>query len=375
DHALLWLMHHAISDNWSLAVLMREVLVLYAALRRGEAPALEPLAIEYADYAAWQRSPAVLAGRSHQLAYWVERLRGLQRLNLPTDFARPAHPSFRGASVSADLPLPLREALRGFCGRHRATPFFVLLAVFKLMLSRQSGSTDIAIGTPVANRHHLATEQLVGTLVNTLVMRTDLSGDPDFTQLVQRVRNTALEAFEHQDAPFDELVEALGQDRVAQPEGIVRVLFNVLNAPLGRHAPVEFDYETFDLDRTAAQFDLSVHVDTGFSHRIHLEYATDLYAPATARRLLENYLALVTQVLAQPALPLSGFGMLAPAQLALLRDEWNGTARALPPDLLVHRHLRTADASLRDRVAVVDATGRDMRYGELESRANALARA
>lgn len=375
DHVFLWLMHHAITDNWSMAVLMREMLALYSALRDGREPRLAPMPIEYADYAVWQRSPQMVLQRQRQMDYWLDRLRGLEPMSLPIDFARPQQGAYRGAKVSAALPLRLREAVRDFCSRHSVTPFVMLLAAFKLMLSRQAGTTDIAVGTPIANRHHLATEQLVGTLVNTLVMRTDLSGDPGFLQLVRRVRDTALEAYANQDAPYDELVEALGQGGMTQSEGLVRVLFNVLNAPVGGLEPVDFSYEEFEHERTASQFDFSIHIDTEFAHRIHLEYSTELYAGVTAERMLENFIALIEQVLADPERPLSAYSVVAPAQLALLRNNWNATQMPLPEQPVLHRHLRTASEAWRDKVAVVDASGREMSYGELEAQSNMLARA
>ena len=374
DHVLLWVMHHAIADNWSFAVLMREALAAYAAWQAGRTPQLAPIPVEYADYAAWQRSPAAVAQRQPQLAYWRARLARLAPLDLPTDFARPQRPSFRGARVSAALPVGLRSAVRAYCARASVTPFVVLLAAFKLMLTRQARSTDIAVGTPVANRHRFAAEHLVGTLVNTLVMRTDLSGDPSFDGLVQRVRETALQAYAHQEAPFDELVESLGHDRSLHPEGLVRVLFNVLNAPLGRLDHAGLEVEEFPFERTTAQFDLSVHIDTEFTHRIHLEYASDLYAPATAERMLENYLALLERLLARPAAPLSAMAIVAPAQRAFLREGWNATQAALPPEPTVHRYLASATVA-PETVAAVDSAGLRLSYGELAARSNALARA
>ncbi|MDM0109354.1 amino acid adenylation domain-containing protein [Variovorax sp. J22R24] len=375
DHVFFWLMHHAIADNWSMAVLMREMLALYSAWRGGREPRLATLPVEYADYAVWQRSPETRQQRQRQMAYWVERLRGLRPLSLPTDFVRPPHPASHGARVSAALPLRLRDRVRTFCSRHSVTPFVVLLAAFKVMLARQADRTDIAVGTPIANRHHLATEQLVGTLVNTLVMRTDLSGDPSFLQLMRRVRDTALGAYANQDAPYDELVEALGQGGMTQPDGLVRVLFNVLNAPVSGLEPVDFSYEDFEHEHTASQFDFSIHIDTEFAHRIRLEYSTELYASVTAERMLENFIAVIEQVLAEPERRLSAYSVVAPAQLALLRNIWNGTQLQLPVQQVLHRHLRTASEALRDRVAVVDASGRQMRYGELEAQSNVLARA
>jgi amino acid adenylation domain-containing protein len=375
DHVLLWVMHHSIADNWSCAVLMREALTAYGAWAAGGAPVLDPIPVEYADYAVWQRSAGSVAQRRPQMDYWIGRLRDLGPLDLPTDFARPARPSFRGARVSASLTVRLRSAVRAFCARESVTPFVVLLAAFKLLLARQARSTDIAVGTPVANRHRFAAEHLVGTLVNTLVMRTDLSGDPAFVELAQRVRQTAVQAYAHQEAPFDELIEALGRERAAHPEGLVRVLFNVLNAPLGQLDYAGLEVEEFPFERTTAQFDLSVHIDTEFAHRIHFEYSTDLYARASIERMLENYLALLDQVLAQPAQPLSAFAMVSPAQLAFLRHGWNATQVALPAEPTVHRCLKTWQTDRCNAVAVIDADGNSLRYGELESRSNALARA
>ncbi|MGO4390645.1 amino acid adenylation domain-containing protein [Variovorax sp. M-6] len=375
EHVLFWLLHHAIIDNWAGALLMRETLAAYGALAAGRKPESAPLAIDYADYAAWQRRPESVEARRPHLAYWIERLRGLPELDLPTDFPRPAKASFKGARVSADLPLRLREAMREFGGREAVTPFVVYLSAFALMLSRQARSEDVAVGVPIANRHRFAAEQLVGTLVNTLVMRTDLAGDPSFTQLVHRVRRNALEAYAHQEAPFDELIDALGHDRTLRPEGPVRVLFNVLNAPVGKPELFGLQVDEFDFERTAAQFDLSMHIDTEFSQRIHLEYATDLYSAVSAARMLENYLALVEQLLAQPERHLSAHGMLSPAQMSLLRHGWNGTKAPLPGQLLVHRYLDLGAPEIRARVAVIDAESEEaLSYGEIETRSNMLAR-
>lgn len=375
DHALMWVMHHAIADNWSFTVLMREALDAYTAWRSGGTPDPAPVPIEYADYAAWQRSPAAIAQRKPQMDYWRQRLADLSPLDLPTDFPRPARPSFRGGRVSATLSPSLRNAVRAFCSRESVTPFVVLLAVFKLMLARQARGTDIAVGTPVANRHRFSAEHLVGTLVNTLVMRTDLSGDPTFAELVRRVRGTAVDAYAHQEAPFDELVETLGHDRAVHPEGLVRVLFNVLNAPLGRLDHAGLDLEEFVFDRSTAQFDLSVHIDTEFTHRVHFEYATDLYDGATVERMRDNYLSLLEAALTKPSQPLSAFAVVAPAQTALLRETWNATQVPLPAKLTVHRYLPIADSARHDDIALTDADGRTLRYGELEARSNTLAHA
>ena len=373
DHALLWVQHHAITDNWSMTVLVRELLLCEAAWLDGRTPQLPPLALHYADHAVHQHAPAEVARRAAQRSHWLTRLAGLQPLQLPTDFPRPVRPSFRGGKVSAPLSPALQAALRSAAVRAQATPFVVLLAAFQLLLSRQAGVSDIAVGVPVANRHTLAAESLVGTLVNTLVLRTDLSGDPAVGELLQRVRRTALDAFDHQDMPFDELVEALGQDHAQPPDGLVRVLFNVVNAPLGPLPAVPLRYEEFELDRVAAQFDLSLHVDTEFGHRLHIEYATDLFAPASAQRLLDNYLVLLDGLLgADDARPISALDGVSPAERARVAS-WQGATLPLPAQPLVHAHLQVGARARRDEVALVDAAGRQLRFGALEARANALA--
>lgn len=372
DHVLLWVLHHTIADNWALAVLSRDALQTYSALLQGRYADLPPLPIQYADYAAWQRSASATAAREVHLAYWMQRLQGLTDLPLPTDFPRPAQPSFAGKTVVAPLPPALQQALRTHSARLGVTPFMLLLASFNVLLARLCRSTDIALGTPIANRHHAATEQLVGTLVNTLVMRNTVDINVSFDTLVQQVRDTALAAYAHQDAPFDELVERLAALRADHPQGLVRVLFNVLNAPLGQRASVPFRYEAFDFPRVAAQFDLSLHVDTEFSHHVQLEVAAELFSDATAQRLLESYLQLTAQLLAHPERPVGAHPLLTPAQHALLA-QWNATATAYPTQCNLPQYLQLDAAAKRDRIALTDAQGRTLRYAELHARALAIA--
>ncbi len=376
EQVLFWVFHHAIADNWALAVLSRETLQIYAALLQGcTDPAdmgLAPLRTQYADYAAWQRSAPVSAARESHLQAWLQKLEGLADLPLPTDYPRPTQPSFLGHTLYTPLSEPLQRALQSYGARHGVTPFMVLLASFNVLLARLSSRTDIAVGTPIANRHHAATEQLVGTLVNTLVMRNTVEPQATFDQLMQQVRATALHAYAHQDAPFDELVERLGAQRADHPQDLVRVLFNVLNAPAGQLADVPFTYEAFDFDRVAAQFDLSIHVDTEFTHRIQLEYATDLFSLDTAQRLLDSYVFLTGQLLAQPALPVSSHALVTPAQRAVL-GEWNATPQPLTAPLTLPAALQLNAPDRRDRLALTDALGHTLRYGELHARALGIA--
>ncbi|CQR31068.1 putative AMP-dependent synthetase / ligase [Thiomonas arsenitoxydans] len=376
EHVLLWVLHHTISDNWAISVLTRDALKIYSRLHQGQTDpskmGLPELTTQYSDYAIEQRSPRAAEARQAHMAYWVEQLQGLTDLLLPTDFPRPSEPSFRGRTLHAQLSESLIQALRHIGVSHGATPFMLLLASFNVLLARLSRSTDIAVGTPIANRHHAATEQLVGTLVNTLVMRNTVEPQATFDQLVQQVRDTALTAYAHQDAPFDELVERLEAQRADQPQGLVRVLFNVLNAPIGQLADVPFTYEVFDFDRVSAQFDLSIHVDTEFSRHIQLEYSTDLFSLDTAQRLLDSYVFLTEQLLAQPALPVSSHALVTPAQRAVL-DQWNTTPQPLTAPLTLPAALQLDAPDRRDHLALTDALGHTLRYGELHARALGIA--
>ncbi|MGA8009072.1 MAG: amino acid adenylation domain-containing protein [Thiomonas sp.] len=376
EHVLFWVLHHAIADNWALAVLWRDIMQLYAGLLRGKTDAadmgLAPLHIQYADYAVWQRSATVAAAREPHLDYWTHRLRGLTDLSLPTDFPRPAQPSFIGRTLHANLPEPTQRSLHAYCARHGATPFMLLLASFNVLLARITRSADIAIGTPIANRQHAATEQLVGTLVNTLVMRNTVELSASFDQFMQQVRKSALDAYAHQDAPLDELVERLNADRADHPQGLVRVLFNMLNAPIGTLADVPFTFEAFDFDRVAAQFDLSIDVDTEFTRRISLEYTTDLFSAESAQRLLDSYVFLTEQLLAQPGVPLSAHALVTPQQRALL-DQWNATQAGFPAHSTLPQYLHLDAADNRDRTAVTDTQGNSLRYGDLHARALGIA--
>ncbi len=376
EHVLLWVFHHAIADNWALTVLSRDAMQIYAGLLQGKTDpgdmGLPPLTVQYTDYAAWQRGEAATAAREGHLDYWTHRLQGLTDLLLPTDFPRPAQPSFAGRTLHIALPDSLQHALRHHCARLGVTPFMLLLASFNVLLARITRSTDIAVGTPIANRHHAATEQLVGTLVNTLVMRNTVEASASFDQLMQQVRQTALDAYAHQDAPFDELVERLQAQRADTPQGLVRVLFNVLNAPIGKLADVPFTYEVFDFNRSAAQFDLSIHIDTEFSHHIQLEYATELFSAETAQRLLDSYVFLTEQLLAQPDLPLSAHALLTLPQRALLA-QWNATQADAPAHRTLPQYLQLDAADKRDRVALTDAHGLHLLYDELHARALGIA--
>ncbi|HWP20996.1 MAG TPA: amino acid adenylation domain-containing protein [Burkholderiaceae bacterium] len=371
DHVLMWLMHHAISDQWSGTVLLRELAALY---RPGNEPPppLPSLEVEYADYAAWQRGHFASQTLAPQLDYWRRQLADMEPLSLPTDRPRPQQPSLRGAHAIAGLPRPVLSALGSVSSRHGATPFMTLLACFQLLLARYCGQDDVAVGTPIANRTRFASEHLVGTLVNTLVMRTSVSGDPTFAELLKRVRATAVDAYTHQDLPFDYLVEALQGTRHGVQALDIGVLFNVLNAPVDDVRLEGIEHSPFEVDRGAAQFDLSLHIDTEVTHKAYLEYATDLFDADTAQRLLDNYLGLLEQVLADADLPVSRYRLAGHGDLELLQ-RWNDTAAPYPRDATIHDLVAQQVRGSPAASAVIQGA-RELTYGELDSQANRLAR-
>ena len=234
DHGLLVTLHHIVTDGWSLGVFIRELSALYQAFSTGRPSPLAGLPIQYADFAAWQRGwlqGAVLEG---QLGYWQEQLAGAPSLlELPTDRPRPAVQSSRGASAVFTLEAELTQGLKALSQRAGVTLFMTLLGAFMVLLARYSRQEDIVVGSPTANRTHSQTEGLIGFFVNTLVLRADLSGDPPFEELMGRVRRVALEAYAHQEVPFERVVEALQPERTLSHSPLFQVLFALQTAPVG----------------------------------------------------------------------------------------------------------------------------------------------
>ena len=373
-HLLGLVMHHVVCDDWSFGVLLRELSEAYAAHRAKRPPGFAGRTVEFADYAAWQREQFGPETLHAQWLYWQRRLDGLQPLGLLPDHGVPGPRSSRGANVVRPFPPALIDRVRRLSRELAASPFMTLLAAFVWQLSRHAAQDDVAVGTPIANRTSLESEQLVGTLVNTLVLRTDAGGDPSFAELVARVRDAALGAYAHQDLPFDYLVERLRQHPAGAPFGDLKVLFNVLNTPWDA---VRFDGLAARLepnDRTAAQFDLALHVDLDISREIGVTVATDLYTIDTANRLLDRYLDLLGQALDDPGLPMSRLRLAGASELAQIA-RWNATDTDddRGPRALVHELLREQAQRSADAPALV-CGGRTLSHAALDAASNRLAR-
>lgn len=373
DHVLMLTMHHIIGDQWSFGIIGYEFAVFYNAFCRGDVPSERPIPLQYADYAVWQRRCLTDDWLGAQAAYWQKKLEGLSKLSLPTDHPRPAIQTFNGAHCMLELPASLIERLKQFSSEHNATVFMTLLTCFQILLSRYSGQPDIAVGSPIANRTQSAVESIIGSFVNTLVLRTDLSGNPTFLEVMARVRSTALEAYANQDFPFDKLVENMHSSRDHSSAPLVQVLFNVPNAPIGEINVQGLSWVPFEVETQAAQFDLSLTVETEFSRKAYLTFNTDLFEPQTAQRMLEQYRVLLQSALANPQSKLSELPTLTVPERRQILQDWNHTQRTYPrsecfPQLFEAQVEQTPEA-------VALSMGQKMlRYGELNAQANKLAR-
>ncbi|HVS00085.1 MAG TPA: amino acid adenylation domain-containing protein, partial [Thermoanaerobaculia bacterium] len=367
DHILLMTLHHIVSDGWSLGVLLREVAALHAGVPLPELP------VQYADFAVWQRR--WLQGRvlEAQLAYWKRQLAGAPRvLELPADRPRPAVQTYRGASRGLVLPPHLSTTVYGLCRCEGATPFMVLLAAWAALLGRHAGQEDVLVGTPIAGRNRQEIEGLIGFFINTLVLRVDLSEALDFSTLLGRVRQTALEAYDHQDLPFERLVEDLVPERDLAHSPLFQVLFGLQNAA-GRNLSLPgLTLTPLARDNGMAKFDLTLSLQEGpAGFEGAFTYNTDLFDGSTAARLLDRFQILLAAV-EDLSLPLAELPWLTVAERHQALLEWNDTARLYVPGVCLHELVARQAGRTPDAVAVVFA-GRELSYGELERRANRLA--
>jgi amino acid adenylation domain-containing protein len=322
EAVLLIVMHHIIGDQWSFAALGQELAYHYNAAKVGTEVPVPALPIQYADYAAWHRTWFSGERQARELAYWLHRLEGLEPLSLNTDFPRPGQHSFQGASLRLPLAPSHIASLRALGAANGTSLSMVLIAALNVLLMRHTGKTDIAIGVPIANRHQLASENLIGTFVNTLVFRTDLGGSPDFKTVLSRVREVALEAFAHQDMPFEVLVRKLGTRSDPGMQPLFSVMFNMVNT-LARDCVFDgMTWSRLDFDRASAQFDLTVIADAVYDGSIVLEYATDLFEPETVRRMGEHLLRILHAAVDTLDHPVTTLPMLSDSELSLL-NAWS----------------------------------------------------
>jgi amino acid adenylation domain-containing protein len=370
---LLLTLHHIVSDGWSVRVLFAEVGAIYPAVARGDSHALPPLPIQYADFAAWQREWLRGEVLERQLAYWRERLAGLATLELPFDRPRPAVPSYAGAVHPVRLPEALTAALRALSQAEGATLFMTLLAAFQLLLSRYAGEADVGVGVPIANRNRAELEGLIGCFVNTLVMRTDLSGDPSFRALLRRVREVALGAYAHQDLPFEKLVEELQPRRDTGRNPLFQVTFQLFEG-LGAAGAGPAASQPMLVQRGTSNVDLAFDLfDAGPALFGTLEYSADLLEEPTVARMAGHYARLLEGIVADPDRPISALPLLTEEELHLVLRRWNQTDADFPKHLRVDQ-LVALQTARTPAAAALEFEGRVLTYAGLDAQADALAR-
>ncbi|EFL27597.1 amino acid adenylation [Streptomyces himastatinicus ATCC 53653] len=378
EHVLLVTMHHGVSDGWSVGVLFRDLTACYEALRDGRPAPLEPLPVQYADYARWQRQWLVDDVRARQVEYWRKQLSGVDpMLSLPTDRERPPVKTYHGARESFRCPPALLERVREAGARHDATLYMTLLAACTIVAAplhavdrhrRRHGGR--------ANRNRREVEGLIGFFANTLAMRTDLSDDPAFPELLARVRKTALEAYDHQDVPFEAVVDALGLERSQSHSPVFQTMFVLQEAQTEQETRLGgLELSPVDFDTDVTKFDLTLDLrETPDGLVGTAEYNTDLFDPDTVRRFVRHYTTVLEAIADHPRERISRLGALEAAERQRVLVEWNQRPPGLgSPDRCLHEWFQEMAAATPDAVAV-ECESRSLTYGELNARANRLAR-
>ncbi len=372
EHVLVLTMHHIVSDGWSIGVLLRELGILYAAFVKQQPSPLAELPIQYADFAQWQRQWLQGEVLNTQLTYWQQQLSNLPVLELPTDRSRPAVQSYRGATQYLELPRTLSQALEVMSQAEGVTLFMTLLAAFQTLLYRYTGQTDIVVGSPIANRNRREIEGLIGFFVNSLVLRTDLSGNPSFRELLSRVREVVLGAYAHQDLPFEKLVEELQPERNLSHMPLFQVMFALQSAPTAALDFVGLNLKFSEVENKTSKFDLTLSIEnTEQGLKGSFEYNTDLFDSATITRMLAYFQTLLEGIAIAPEQQIAALPLLTAAEKQLL-IAWNNTQADYPQDKCVHQLWEAQVNRSPDAIAIASAN-QQLTYQQLNHRANQLA--
>jgi amino acid adenylation domain-containing protein len=376
SHVLLLTVHHIVFDGWSMGLFVRELEELYRAYVSGEIPRLAPLALDYTDFAVWQRHWLETGVLEQQLAYWKKRLADAPLVvSFPADRRRPQVEMFRGARRKIVTPRELVQGLESLSHTQGVTLFMVLLACFDVLLARYTGQEDVVVGSPSAGRSRSELSDVMGFFVNNLVLRTDLSGNPAFSTLLARVREVTLQAYKHQDVPFDQLVQALRPERSPDHAPLFQTMFILQNFPIGRIEMPGLLLQPMELEFSTARFDLTVEV---FPHdgalNVYFDYNSDLYDDTTIARLQAHYRAILEAVVTDPTQKIGEIPLLSAAEREELLFTWNRTEANIPADLCFHHRFEEIAQTSPDRVGLM-VNNEGITYGKLNERANCIAAA
>ena len=372
---LILVMHHIISDNWSTGLFVHEILQLYQAQIRGRQAALEPLSIQYADFAVWQRKWLQGKTLQKQIDYWKQKLAGIPPLlELPLDYPRPAYQTYNGNFKLFEIEAELAEKLRALSRQQDVTLFMVLLSAFFVLLHRFSGQEDICVGSPIANRNRKETENLIGFFVNTLVLRATIEDNPSFNDLLQQVKETTLGAYANQDLPFEMLVEELQPERDMSHSPLFQAMFVMNNAPVEKlHLP-GVEIELVELENKTTKFDLILNVTDGdLALKCKLEYNTDLFTDQTMDRLIGHYLKILQEIVANPQIKVGAINLFSENEYQLLVEEWSQPERWFDAQTTVPE-LLSQQVQQNPQQPALRVKKDQLSYRELHSLSNQFAR-
>ncbi|OYD96428.1 non-ribosomal peptide synthetase [Nostoc sp. 'Peltigera membranacea cyanobiont' 210A] len=374
EHVLLVCIHHIVFDGWSMGVFVQELAALYNAYSQGQSPSLAPLLIQYADFAIWQRQWLQGDVLQNQLSYWQQQLKDAPALlSLPTDRPRPAVQTYNGAYQEFALSQKLTGDLTQLSQQQGVTLFMTLLATYDTLLYRYTGTEDILVGSPIANRDRSEIEWLIGFFVNTLVMRTNLAGNPSFSELLTRVREVTLSAYAHQNLPFEMLVEALQPERDLCHTPLFQVMFVFQNAPTSQVELTKLTVSTLPIKGTTSRFDLTLIMQNTATGLVGVwEYNTDLFDASTIERMTGHFVTLLSGIIANPQERISQLPLLTAGEQQQLLVEWNDTQTDYPCDQCIHQLFEEQVDRTPDAMAVV-FEDQQLTYYQLNCRANQLA--
>ncbi len=373
-HILYINMHHIITDGWSFSVLTKEVALIYAAIENNNPQLVQELPIQYADYAIWQReylSPNGLVFQK-QSDYWKNQLKDIKTLELPTDFTRPKEQTFRGNSISVQINNKVADKIHKLSTNNNATLFMSLLSVFKILLYKYTGQSDICIGSPIANRTKSETENLIGFFVNTLALRSTVNEKKTFLELLEHVKNTTLQAYENQEIPFEKIVELINPERNLAYSPLFQVMLVLQNKLEDELSFSGITLEPIEYKSTVSQFDLTLDIsETKAGLLIRFEYNTDLFKQSTIERMIGHFTHLINQIISNPHTPIKNLEIIPPEEKQLLIHNWNANKLAFENEKTIHKLFEEQVEKNPENIAIT-FNNKSITYKELDEKANQI---